>query len=74
MSARDNDGQLNFDAEAEVSWRAYVGDFNSNVWPVFKELGYTKDTALIAWMLNKQYNLTCEMIDMLEKNLGVEGE
>lgn len=70
MSARSNDGELNFDAEAEISWRSYIGDFNENVWPFFREMGYTKDTALLAWMLNKQYNLTCELIDTVEHNLG----
>lgn len=58
--------ELNFDAEAEVSWRSYLGDFNARVWPVFRELGYTKDTALMAWMLNKNYNLTVELIDTLK--------
>jgi hypothetical protein len=67
MAEHNNDGELNFDAEAEISWRAYVGDFNDRVWPLFKELGYTKDTALMVWLLNKNYNLTTELIDSIKE-------
>jgi len=61
------DGELNFDAEAEISWRSYIGDFNSRVWPVFRELGYDKNTALMIWLLNKNYNLTVELIDSIKE-------
>lgn len=29
-----------------------VNDFEAYVWPVFRERGYSKDTAILVWYLN----------------------
>lgn len=70
MSDNAKDEELNFDAESELSWRIYLADFNNKVWPAFRELGYSKDTTLLAWLINKQYNLTCDLIDLIREENG----
>jgi len=52
--ARDRD--LNFSEVCEISWIQYLDAFNEQVWPVFKERGFSKDMALQVWMLNKIFN------------------
>lgn len=44
---------IEFTEVVEVSHRDYLSEFDEKVWPVLKERGYTKDTALLYWMLNR---------------------
>lgn len=37
----------------EASYRNYLCEFEEKVWPIFERYGYTKDTALLMWTLEK---------------------
>jgi len=49
--------------EIEVldSWREVLDEFETVVWPLFKQRGYSKDTALLVWHLNPIKNYLAEM-------------
>ena len=68
MPKPEEDG-LTFPEDAERSWRAYLADFKSEVWPVFEAQGFSMDAAIVCWMLNRVNN----NIDSLLVKIDGEG-
>jgi hypothetical protein len=52
----DDDDGLTFDEESERSWRRYLNDFKTEVYPVFAPFGFTLPEAFLAWQMNRVNN------------------
>jgi len=50
----------------EVEHRNYLIRFEKTVWPLFKELGYSKDTALLYWMMTQLGHNLNRIEDLLD--------
>jgi hypothetical protein len=61
-------GHLEVDEHVEITWINYLGDFEKEVWPTFQRMGYTKDTALIVWLINKVNNNIDNVIEAIYGN------
>lgn len=51
-----DDGHIIFTEEQKAKWKTYLDDFDKDVYPIFLAHGYTKETALSVWMMNRLYN------------------
>lgn len=54
--------ELYFPESTEEGWIEYLGDFNEQVLPIFLKLGFSKDTALQVWFMNKVNNSLNEIL------------
>lgn len=53
-------------AEAtEIAHRNYLSEFNEKVLPIYAHYGFSKDTALLAWMLCKIENRLDDVVDAI---------
>lgn len=50
------DPDFGFSEDCEQQWRAYLAHFHEHVWPMFREFGYSADTALTTWFVNRLRN------------------
>ena len=55
--------RLEVDEETEIGWRQYLDDFHTEVWPIFQRYGYSRDAALLAWMMNRLHNVVTDLVD-----------
>lgn len=55
---------LHFPETAEEGLIEYLGDFKEQVLPIFLKAGFSQDTALTVWFLNKVNNSLDEMLTM----------
>jgi len=44
---------VSIDEHDEETWRQYFAEFKENVWPIFKDHGFTPSQAYFAWELNR---------------------
>lgn len=44
------------DAEVARSWREYLADFETHIYPIMQEHGFTRASAFQVWMLNRIAN------------------
>lgn len=51
--AQEYEPIIDHSEDVEINWRQYLAEFDEMVWPMFKRYGFTKDTAFLAWMLNR---------------------
>jgi hypothetical protein len=55
------------DAEARADWLKLLQELDTEIAPVARERGYSRDALLIAWFLNNNANamrdLTCALIE-----------
>ena len=51
------------DEETEISWIEHLKEFNDEIYPVFERQGFSRDTALQAWMMNRLFNLISDMLE-----------
>ena len=42
--------QIGLLEQEEVMWQSFLRDFETEVWPIFRKKGYSKDTALLFFM------------------------
>lgn len=49
----------------EVYWREFLTQFEEQIYPIFKNKGYSLGEALIVWQLNKAFNT----LDHIEEHL-----
>lgn len=65
---------LYFPENVEEGWMEYLSDFKEQVLPVFLKAGFSQDTALQVWFLNKVNNSLNEIltdgIPIIEGNDG----
>jgi len=54
--------ELYFPEVVEEGWMEYLGDFKEQVLPVFLKQGFSQDTALQVWFLNKVNNSLNEIL------------
>lgn len=47
---------LNADEGTQENWRRYLIEFEEKIVPIMLSHGYSRDTALICWNLNRLYN------------------
>jgi len=59
---------IELDEESEISWTVFLRDFEEQVWPMFKKMGYTKDTALMIWKLNIMENEIENLVQMFSND------
>ena len=45
----EREEQVGFTEEEEISWHQYFLDFETTVWPMLKEQGFTWVQALLFW-------------------------
>lgn len=50
------DPEFGFTEECEQAWRTYLAHFEEHVWPMFAEMGFSRDTALTTWFVNRLRN------------------
>lgn len=55
---------LYFPETSEEGLIEYLGDFKEQVLPIFLKAGYSQDTALTVWWLNKVNNSLDEILTM----------
>lgn len=52
----------------EINHRQYLLEFDEKVWPIFEQRGYSKDTALLFWLLNRMENKLDTLIKVATDN------
>lgn len=62
---RAPDEVLAITEKAEVHWTRALNEFDESIWPVFQRMGYTKDTALIVFWLNRVDVGTDNIIELM---------
>lgn len=50
------DPDFGFDEACETAWVTYLAHFDEHVWPLFRERGFSRDTALTTWFINRLRN------------------
>lgn len=48
-----HDEVLQITEKAEIHWTKALNEFEESIWPIFERKGYSKDTALTVWWLNR---------------------
>ena len=61
------------DEEVEVIWREFLTYFNDEIYPMFAEHGFSKNAALLTWMLGRTQDAIGELNADIKVLLG-EGE
>jgi hypothetical protein len=64
LAGEDGEDALEFSERNERSWRAYLRAFQSDVFPMFAEFGFTMPQAYAVWEINRLKNM---VNDLLEK-------
>lgn len=59
-----------FPAETEAHWREFFSRFNNKVYPLFKENGISKDTALLAYMIGDTHDAILDLTDVIEEKFN----
>lgn len=57
---------IGFDEATERSWRLYTAAFIEEVYPMFKEHGFTLAEASIIWELNRLKNIVLRLEEVIE--------
>ncbi len=57
--------------EDQQKWYTYLSEFERDVWPTLKTHGFSRDTALIVWTLNRVVN---QVIALEEALIGEEDD
>lgn len=65
---KDAEYGLEFDEDIERSWRGYLADFKTEVYPIFARFGFTLPEAFLAWQLNRVNN------NVIDTEKAVRGE
>jgi hypothetical protein len=53
--------------ETEASWLSFLPIFEEEIWPIFKDRGFSKDAILVAWTVNHCVNELTHIVDLLEE-------
>ena len=61
-----DDPQLN--EEGKQAWYVYLSEFKRDVYPTFKARGYSRDTALVVWTLQRLANQVTELREVWEED------
>jgi len=56
------DRELYFPESTEEGWMEYLSDFKEQVLPIFLKQGFSQDTALQVWFMNKVNNSLNEIL------------
>ena len=51
-----NEEQIVWAEQTEIEHNNFLKEFDETVWPAMKDFGYTKDAALLYWMLSHVNN------------------
>lgn len=62
-----NDELITMSERTEALHRNYLAEFEEKVWPIYQRWGYTKDTAMLAWMLMRVTDRQDDMIELLKE-------
>lgn len=55
--------QIGLGSDGKQGWRAWLAEFEEDVWPMFQEFGFDKKTAVILFQLNKLTNYVRALLE-----------
>lgn len=58
------------DDGTQQNWSQYLDEFEETMLPIFQSRGYSRDTALVVWMLNRAVNAIQEVDDAEDETDG----